>query len=171
MIYGIALGSNLGNREENLARGVGLVLQRTQSLLTGQSPVYETAPEGCAPGTAAFLNAVIEIDCPLEPHPLHEQLKQIEIELGRPEIHARNSPRTLDLDILYAGELRIHDDTLIIPHPRLRERRFVLQPLADIRPDLLLPDFDKTVSELLTSQLDEFGVCLRKGEIVPITWH
>jgi 2-amino-4-hydroxy-6-hydroxymethyldihydropteridine diphosphokinase len=154
MTYGIALGSNLGDRAANLRRGVAMLRERVAFTALLEAPVYETAPVDCAPGTQAFLNTVIEIACPLPPHELHAHLKAIETAMGRPEQHERNSPRTLDLDILYAGGLRLDDATLTIPHPRLHQRRFVLQPLADIRPGLVLPGFTQTISELL-SALDD----------------
>lgn len=154
MTHGIALGSNLGDRAANLRRGLDLLHERVSITKMTTAPVYETAPVDCAPGTQAFLNTVVEIEADIAPHDLHGYLKAIETALGRPEVHERNSPRTLDLDILYSGGLCIDDDTLTIPHPRLHLRRFVLQPLADIRPGLVLPGFTQTIAELL-SALDD----------------
>ncbi|MDZ4405746.1 2-amino-4-hydroxy-6-hydroxymethyldihydropteridine diphosphokinase [Prosthecobacter sp.] len=150
MRFGIALGSNLGDRAENMRRGIELLLERIPGVkLTARAPVYETEPVGCAPGTQSFLNTVIEIEADCLPHDLHAHLKAVESALGRPEQRERNSPRTLDLDLLYADAVISDDPELILPHPRLHLRRFVLQPLADIRPDLVLPGQQHSVAELL----------------------
>ncbi|MBE2285579.1 MAG: 2-amino-4-hydroxy-6-hydroxymethyldihydropteridine diphosphokinase [Prosthecobacter sp.] len=150
MRFGIALGSNLGDRAENLRLGIERLLARVPDVvLSASAPVYETEPVDCAPGTQAFLNTVIELEAPCSPQELHQHLKAVESALGRPEQRERNSPRTLDLDLLYADDVVSDDPVLILPHPRLHLRRFVLQPLADIRPDLVLPRQTLTVAELL----------------------
>ena len=154
--YGIALGSNLGDRLAHLRRGVTELLARlegTQLLASGQ--VYETEPVGCPPGSQSFYNSVIEIQCPMAPHAVQRVLQSIERLLGRPDERERNAPRPLDLDILYADDLMIDDDVLTLPHPRLHSRRFVLQPLADIRPDLVLPHQPRTVAQLLAALADD----------------
>jgi 2-amino-4-hydroxy-6-hydroxymethyldihydropteridine diphosphokinase len=150
MKFGIALGSNLGDRAENIRRGIELLLARVPNvILSASAPVYETEPVDCASGTQAFLNTVIEIDAGITPQELHVLLKTVESKLGRPEQRERNSPRTLDLDLLYADDLVSDDPVLILPHPRLHLRRFVLQPLADIRPELILPGQTQSVAKLL----------------------
>jgi 2-amino-4-hydroxy-6-hydroxymethyldihydropteridine diphosphokinase len=148
--FGIALGSNMGDREANLRRAVALLLERVPGArLVAQAGYYETAPVDCAPGTAAFVNSVVEIEAPATPHEIHEHMKAVERALGRPDAREKNSPRTIDLDLLYAGDMVSNDPALIIPHPRLHLRRFVLEPLAEIRPHLLLPGMTRTVRELL----------------------
>ncbi len=154
MTFGIALGSNLGDRAENLHRGVVRLRECLPSAQITSAPIYETAPIDCAPGTQSFLNTVIELEADISPQDLHAHLKAIEQALGRPDQRERNSPRTLDLDILYAGDLILNDEALTIPHPRLHLRRFVLQPLADIRPQLILPNQTATIAQLL-AQLPE----------------
>lgn len=149
MRFGIALGSNLGDRAANMQRGITLLLAVPGIELKASSPIYETDPVDCAPGTQAFLNSVIEVEATCTPHELHVHLKAIEHALGRPEQRERNSPRTLDLDLLYADDILSNDPELILPHPRLHLRNFVLQPLTDIRPGLVLPGFSKPVSCLL----------------------
>ena len=150
MPFGIALGSNLGDRAVNIQRGVELLLSRVPGIqLTGSARVYETEPVECAPGTQAFLNTVIEIAADCTPQELHGHLKAIEQALGRPEQRERNSPRTLDLDLLYADDVVSDDPVLTLPHPRMHLRRFVLEPLADIRPELMLPRLHLSVAELL----------------------
>jgi 2-amino-4-hydroxy-6-hydroxymethyldihydropteridine diphosphokinase len=150
MNFGIALGSNLGDRTENMRRGIELLMARVPGIrLNASAQVYETEPVDCAPGTQAFLNTVIEVSADCAPHELHSHLKAIEQALGRPEQRARNSPRTLDLDLLYADDAVSDDPVLTLPHPRMHLRRFVLEPLADIRPELVLPGQKVSVAELL----------------------
>lgn len=152
MNFGIALGSNLGDRAENMQRGVELLMARVPGIrLNASAQVYETEPVDCAPGTQAFLNTVIEVAADCLPHELHAHLKAIEQALGRPEQRERNSPRTLDLDLLYADDVVSDDPVLTLPHPRMHLRRFVLEPLADIRPELVLPGQKVSVAELLAS--------------------
>ncbi|MDB6074796.1 MAG: 7 8-dihydro-6-hydroxymethylpterin-pyrophosphokinae hppk [Verrucomicrobiaceae bacterium] len=153
--YGISLGSNLGDRLAHLQRGLGDVLRNAPGThLVAAGAVYETAPVGCPPGSLNFYNSVVEIASPLAPHAMYAVLQNVEKTHGRPDERERNAPRPLDLDILYAGEMRLDDETLTVPHPRLHLRRFVLQPLADIRPNRLIPGLAKTVAELLAGLAD-----------------
>lgn len=155
MIYGIALGSNLGDRTDNLRRALKLIHESVPGAVIRAACIYETLPVDCAPGTQAFLNTAIELEADIQPHDLHTKLKSIESQLGRPTLHERNSPRTIDLDILHAGPLTIEDETLTVPHPRLHQRRFVLQPMADLNPSLQLPNQAKTIAELLAALEDD----------------
>ncbi len=159
MRTGIALGSNLGDRLHNLRAGRDAVLALpgvTGPLLA--SRVYETEPVGTGPDAGAFLNAVLEVDYAHQPHTLLDALQQIEATMGRPSKRPRNAPRTLDLDILYVGNLVLANDEIVIPHPRLHLRRFVLQPLHDIRPDLLLPGQQRTIEQLHAALTDPAAV-------------
>ncbi|HEX4638524.1 MAG TPA: 2-amino-4-hydroxy-6-hydroxymethyldihydropteridine diphosphokinase [Chthoniobacterales bacterium] len=161
MRIGIALGSNLGDRLANL-RGardaiVDLAADRSSVLV---SRVYETEPIDCKPGAEKFLNAVIEIEYDGDPTELLEKLIRIEESLGRDRDHARNVSRKIDIDILYADELVIQNERLQLPHPRVHERQFVLQPLADIRRGLVLPNQNQPVSELLARIQDSTKVKL-----------
>lgn len=146
----LGLGSNIGNRLENLR----LARKAISDLANAKPPVlssalYETEPVGCEPETEKFLNAVVEFDYEGDPTRLLEQLIKIEETLGRKRDHRRNLSRTIDLDLLYYGDQQINDERLQLPHPRLHLREFVLRPLADIRPDLILPGQKKTIRELL----------------------
>jgi len=163
MRVGIALGSNLGDRLENLraARKAVTHLAGDRSLL--QSAVYETEAVGCEPGAGKFLNAVIEMEYDGDPTALLEELIRIEQSLGRKRDHARNTSRKIDIDILYADELKVKNEQLELPHPRLHLRKFVLRPLADIRPDLVLPNQTMTVRELL-AQLKDSATVIRFAE-------
>jgi 2-amino-4-hydroxy-6-hydroxymethyldihydropteridine diphosphokinase len=149
---GIALGSNLGDRLAHLraARQLLLTLHEGPEF-AAVSPVYETTPVGCPPDSPAFLNAVIEITTALDPATLLDRLATLERDLGRAANRTRNSPRPLDLDILYAGDIAIQTPALTVPHPRLAQRRFVLQPLSDIRPHLVLPGQSRTIAQLLAA--------------------
>ncbi len=149
---GVALGSNLGDRLQHLRAGRAAVAHWHQ----GEAPaavsaIYETEPVDCPPGSAPFLNAVMEIQTSLNPAALLEHLRAAEIELGRAPQAERHAPRPLDLDILYAGDLRIESPALVTPHPRMTTRRFVLQPLSDIRPELVLPGQTRTIATLLAA--------------------
>jgi 2-amino-4-hydroxy-6-hydroxymethyldihydropteridine diphosphokinase len=151
MRSGVALGSNLGNRLRNLRsayRALSVLHEgMPEQLLT--SSILETTPVGCEPGTPAYLNAVVEIVTSLPPVVLLERLRAIEQQIGRPSKRPRNAPRTIDLDILYYGNLVLQQDDLMIPHPRLTQRRFVLAPLAEIAPDLVLPGQTQPVTIML----------------------
>ena len=169
MRTGIALGSNLGDRMANLRAArkeiVDLVRQRTDSPGRANvkspmrsSPIYETEPVDCEPDAGKFLNAVLEIDYDGDPSELLEQLIRVEESLGRKRDHARNVSRKIDIDLLYADDLNVNNERLQLPHPRLHQRKFVLQPLADIRPDLTLPNQTRTVRELLAQSKDSTKV-------------
>ena len=144
----LALGSNLGDRQRFLDEAVrrlravpGLTIRRV-------SPYYETAPVGGPAGSGAYLNAVAEADTSLPPESVLQTLLDIERQSGRVRAEL-NAPRTLDLDLLlYDGLVRPAPDP-VVPHPRLHERRFVLQPLADLAPDLVHPTIKKPIRDLL----------------------
>jgi 3-oxoacyl-[acyl-carrier protein] reductase len=144
----LALGSNLGERQQFLDQAVlrlralpGLTVRRV-------SPYYETAPVGGPAGSGAYLNAVGEADTLLSPDQLLRALLDIERSFGRVRTEP-NAPRTLDLDLILYGDLVRHGPDPMVPHPRMHERRFVLQPLADLAPDVIHPSIKKTVRELL----------------------
>jgi 2-amino-4-hydroxy-6-hydroxymethyldihydropteridine diphosphokinase len=124
------------------------------------SAVYETDAIDCEPGAGKFLNAALEFDYEGDPTDLWKKLMEIESALGRLRDHARNISRKIDIDLLYAGEIQIDTQELQLPHPRMHSRKFVLQPLLDIRPDLILPNQTKTVRELL-AQIAESGKVVR----------
>ena len=128
-----------------------------------QSAVYETSPVDCEPGAQNFYNAVIEIGFEKSADALFEVLQKIERDLGREHNHERNVSRAIDLDLLYFGSERRSDAQLQLPHPRMTERKFVLQPLCDIAPDLRLPGQTKNVGELL-AQLQDQGKITRLTE-------
>lgn len=158
MRVGIALGSNLGDRLANLrvARRAMIDLVGNKALLV--SAVYETEPIDCEPGAEKFLNAVLEIEYDGDPTELLEHMVQIEESLGRTRDHARSVSRKIDIDLLYADELNVENERLQLPHPRMHLRRFVLEPLAEVRPELVLPGQTKPVRELLAELKDSATV-------------
>ena len=160
MKAGISIGSNLGNRLENLSHACDFLCELSADGKAVAASVYETEPVGCAPGTPKFLNTVVEIEMNMPPLDLLEQCQQFEETLGRPRKHDRNAPRTIDLDLLYCGNTIMKDPVLTLPHPHMHERRFVLQPLAEIRPDLVVPGNGKTVAQLLAAMGDSQPVKL-----------
>ncbi len=147
---GISLGSNLCNRRANLRAAVDQLRKIASSgELFLEAPVYETEPVDCPAGSQAFLNSVVEIGFNGDAFELLRLTRQIEADLGRQALRERNAPRPIDLDLLYFGDRIIDSELLVLPHPRLCQRRFVLQPLADIRPDLVLPGMTQSIGELL----------------------
>jgi 2-amino-4-hydroxy-6-hydroxymethyldihydropteridine diphosphokinase len=160
----IALGSNVGDRLETVraARRAILGLASVKAPILS-SAIYETEPVDCEPGAAKFLNAAVEFEYAGDPAHLLEQLIQIEEVLGRKRDHPHNVSRTIDVDLLYCGDRRINNERLQLPHPRLLLREFVLRPLADIRPDLVLLDEEKTVSDLL-AEFEHSGDLVRFAE-------
>ncbi len=152
---GIALGSNLGDRLANLRAARALLPSSPPGSRPRSAPVFETAPVGCEPGAGAFLNTVVEIPWADSPERLLADLAAIEQQLGRPAARARNASRTVDLDLLYCGDLVRETVALTLPHPRLPRRRFVLVPLAALQPGLRLPGQSRTVAELLAGLTDD----------------
>jgi 2-amino-4-hydroxy-6-hydroxymethyldihydropteridine diphosphokinase len=154
---GIALGSNLGDRAAELDAGIFFLRDLSVDDKVRESPRLETVPVDCPPGSPPFLNAVAEIRIDtdiLPPRALLEKLQAFERERGRAIVRAINAPRPLDLDIIYYACVENREQDLIIPHPRAHLRRFVLEPLSHMRPDLVLPGQTKSVSELLAELRD-----------------
>lgn len=146
----IALGSNQGDSRALISRA----LKRLQRLSAGpllQSSLWETEPVDCPPGVPPFINAVVG----LRPRPgerpggMLAKLQALEQEFGRPPAHGHHTPRPLDLDLITFGSMICISMELVLPHPRAHQRRFVLAPLNQIAPELVLPGQAKTVRELL----------------------
>jgi 2-amino-4-hydroxy-6-hydroxymethyldihydropteridine diphosphokinase len=144
----VSLGSNEGDRMAHLRAAFawcGTVAEGTIHV----SAVYETDPVGCAPGTPAFLNAALVFVTSCEPGALLLGMRAFERERGRLPSAPRNAPRSLDMDLLLLGELRMEGEELSLPHPRMFQRRFVLQPLCELAPSWVAPGTDRTLKDFL----------------------
>jgi 2-amino-4-hydroxy-6-hydroxymethyldihydropteridine diphosphokinase len=130
----LGLGSNLGDRQGALERAVALLASAGD--LVAVSPVYETDPVGGPIGQGQYLNVVVELSTSDSPRKLLERCQELEQDAGRVRT-VRFGPRTLDADVLLVGDEQIDEPDLVVPHPRMFERRFVLAPLADLAPELV----------------------------------
>jgi 2-amino-4-hydroxy-6-hydroxymethyldihydropteridine diphosphokinase len=130
----IALGSNVGDRKTFLVRAVDALMHTPGVRVADLSRIIETEPVGMRGEEEPFLNAVLSAQVTLAPDTLMGRLREIERSLGRPESHRRNTARTIDLDLLLYDDLVQDDPQATIPHPRMHERLFVLEPLLEIAP-------------------------------------
>ena len=156
----IALGSNIGDRELNLLRAVAEVGKLSGCKVTALSSFYETSPVGTVQ-QKSFYNAVLGLSTQLDAHALLDHLLQIEDTVFKRVRAIQQGPRRMDLDLLLYGDQIIDDDKLVVPHPRLAERLFVMQPLCEVAPELVHPLIGITVRELLAAlKSDEIVVKL-----------
>lgn len=130
----IGLGSNLGDREYNIKAAIRRIRLLMNTRVAKISKIIETPAEG-GPPQGPYLNCVIEIQTTLPPYELLKRLQKIEHDLGRVRT-VKNAPRCIDLDILLYADARIQEESLCIPHPRMLERKFVMEPLEEIAPDV-----------------------------------
>ncbi len=150
----LGLGSNLGERGDYLRQAVKLLGELPQLRLTGISSVYETDPVGVV-DQPSFLNLVVRLDTEVGPHELLALCQAIEDKLGRVR-EERWGPRVIDIDILLYGDLRIDEADLVIPHPEMSVRAFVLVPLGELEPGVRGPEGERIVADLVN--LDASGV-------------
>ncbi len=145
------MGSNLGDKNSLMIQARDYLRRMNlEDEPFYQSALYATSPQGCPHGSDDYLNAVVEITWPGTVEDLLVHCQEIERSLGRVRSGVRCEPRTADVDIIYVNDMVINNPPrLILPHPRAHRRKFVLKPLADIRPDLILPGQTKTVAQLL----------------------
>lgn len=157
----IALGSNMGDSENIIRRAMERVAEFSASPLL-KSSLWQTAPVNCPPGSPPFVNAVVALvpKSGETPETLLAKLQSLEKDFGRKPKKTLNEPRPLDLDLIAFGDEVRSLPSLTLPHPRAHRRRFVLQPLCEIAPDLILPGQTQTVSELMSSFSDSETVVL-----------
>lgn len=153
----LSLGSNQGDRLGFLHGAVDALADTPNVTVLAVSPVYETAPVG-GPDQPDYLNVVVLAECPLSPRTLLERAQAVEAAFDRVR-DVRWGPRTLDVDVIAVGDLRVAEPDLTVPHPRAAERAFVLVPWCDVDPDAVLPGTGRVAD--LVADLDTSGVRLR----------
>ena len=150
---GLSLGANLDDRLASLQAARAAIAAIPEVSLLASAPVYETEPVGVPDEYAdlPFYNTVLIIGTSLDAHKLFAQLQKVELALGRKRTLRQNLPRTIDVDLIYYDGQTIRSGGLVVPHPRWTKRRFVLQPLADVRGYLVLPGHDRRVRDILAA--------------------
>ena len=150
---GLSLGANLGDPLANLRAARAAIAALPEVALLASAPVYETEPVGVPAEFAhlRFYNTVVIIGTSLDAHRLFAGLQKIELALGRKRTLRQNAPRLIDIDLIYYDGQTLRSGGLVVPHPRWTKRRFVLQPLADVRGHLVLPGHDRRVRDILAA--------------------
>jgi 2-amino-4-hydroxy-6-hydroxymethyldihydropteridine diphosphokinase len=152
----ISLGSNLGNREANLLKSIEL-LNKTVGKVIAVSSLYETEPWKMGDVTS-FINQVILLETTLSADKLMELLLETEMQMGRVRTSKKYESRAIDIDILFFNDTIISSDKLTVPHPYLHQRKFVLEPLAEINPGFIHPKLKKDITRLLLECEDAYSV-------------
>lgn len=155
----ISIGSNIGNKLENCGKGIATLTRTVETVLLKKSGFYRTEPVDYT-DQDWFVNCAVKIKTSLNPFELLTELKRIEAEAGRKNNSVRFGPRVLDLDIIFFDDQTLNSDNLVIPHPRMHQRRFVLRPICDIEPDVIHPAFKKDMVALLAELGDNYAVKL-----------
>jgi len=152
----ILLGGNLGDKQQVFSDARARLNQQVGTI-TSQSAIYETEPWGFD-SDDIFWNQVLEISTAFSPEEVLQQTQQIEHELGRIRKTTQYDSRIIDIDILFYGDQIIEQENLIVPHPRIQERKFALVPLCEIAPELIHPVFQKSITQLLEECRDSLSV-------------
>lgn len=150
----ISVGSNIGNKLLNCQKGISALTKSGRSVIIGQSNFYKTEPVDYT-DQAWFFNSVVKIETALDPFQLLYELKIIEKNTGRTEDQIRYGPRILDLDIIFYDNIVINSSELIIPHPKMHKRCFVLKPICDINPKFIHPVLEMDMQYLLNNLDDK----------------
>jgi 2-amino-4-hydroxy-6-hydroxymethyldihydropteridine diphosphokinase len=152
----ISIGSNMGDRLGNLQGAVDAIADTPDVHVVAVSSVYETAPVDAPDGSPEFLNAILLVDTTLRPSTLLDRVQAVEDAFGREHPEQQNAPRTLDIDLVIVGDLRVDDEDLTLPHPRAHERAFVLVPWVELDQRAEIPGRGYIID--LVSELDVSGV-------------
>ena len=144
----ISVGSNIGDKLTNCRKGIQALSETGHSEILARSRFYATAPVDYE-NQDWFINAVVEVGTCCDPFQLLDQIESIQLAAGRKIDPVRFGPRILDLDIILYNDQIIHSDRLVVPHPRMHKRRFVLKPICDINPDIIHPVLQKEMRILL----------------------
>jgi 2-amino-4-hydroxy-6-hydroxymethyldihydropteridine diphosphokinase len=145
----IGFGSNLGDRKTKFQEALRALEDLSKTSVKARSRLYETEPLGLSDHGPKFLNAVILIETDLSPRELIGSMRSIELALGKSLYHRSDKSRVIDLDLLLYENNQLHEDGLDIPHPRMHNRAFVLLPLAELAPNILIPTLERTVEDLI----------------------
>ena len=150
---GLSLGSNLEDRVASLRAARDAIAAIPEVTLLASAPIYETEPVGVPEefAQANFYNTILIVGTSLDAHKLFRHVQSVETALGRKRTFRQNTPRNIDVDLIYYDGQTIRSGGLVIPHPRWTKRRFVLQPLADVRGYLVLPGHDRRVRDILAA--------------------
>lgn len=159
----LGFGSNIGDREANIFSAITALELRDSCKIIKTASIYDTDPLH-GKDQPSFLNTVVEIQTDLMPEYLLTECQAIEQMLGRPKDHEKNKPRIIDIDILCYENIQVALPNLLVPHPEMSNRKFVLIPFAEIAPDFMVSKFRKTIKELLLVCQDHSEVRLHKLE-------
>ena len=144
----ISVGSNIGDKLANCQNGIASLAKASRSRILAQSRVYATEPVDYA-DQDWFINVVVKLETPNDPYDLLDKIKRVQQAAGRKRDLIRFGPRVLDLDIIFFDDLVLESDRLVVPHPRMHQRRFVLKPICDIDPTIVHPVLKKDMQSLL----------------------
>ena len=161
----ISIGSNMGEKLENCRNGLAALDETEKIIIEDLSEFYMTEPMEYT-DQPWFVNAAARINTTLDPFDLLKTLKSLEVELGRVASSLRYGPRILDFDIIFYNDVILETPGLIIPHPRMHHREFVLRPICDLAPDLMHPALKKSSRQLLDELAAENQKCIRMEEMV-----
>ena len=148
----LSLGSNIGSRKNNLAKAIRMLQRLDNTIINSESSIYETTPL-YNHNQDYFFNKVIQIRTEFTPHELLKEIKSIELSMGRDIINSHNNRRIIDIDILVFENIKICSDSLVLPHPRILDRQFVLEPWKEIAPEYIITGENLSIKELYNKYL------------------